>query len=64
MAALRKQLPNATRPRPSKQKLPAKPATSARSRRIRKEDPAAKQLRAAEIYHRLSQLYPDAHCEL
>ena len=64
MAALRKQLPNASRPRPSKQKQPAKPVASARSRRVRKEDPAAKQLRAAEIYRRLSQLYPDAHCEL
>ena len=66
MAALRKQLPNAGRPRPSKQKLPppVKPAASARSRRVRKEDPAAKQLRAAEVYLRLSQLYPDAHCEL
>ncbi len=64
MAALRKQLPNATRPRPTKQKLPAKPAASARSGRARKEDPGAKQVRAAEIYRRLTQLYPDAHCEL
>ncbi|HEV8362010.1 MAG TPA: endonuclease III [Gemmatimonadaceae bacterium] len=65
VAALRK-LPNAARPRSSKQKLPAKPApaASARSPRVRKEDPAAKQLRAAEIYRRLSQLYPEAHCEL
>ncbi len=64
MAALRKQLPNAARPRPNKQKLPAKPATAARSGRARKEDPAAKQVRAAEIYRRLAQLYPDAQCEL
>lgn len=66
VAALRKQLPNAARPRPNKQKLPAKsaPAASARSRKVRKEDPAAKQIRAAEIYRRLALLYPDAHCEL
>ena len=66
VAALRKQLPNADRPRPNKQQLATKPApaASARSRRVRKENAVAKQVRAAEIYRRLSLLYPDAHCEL
>jgi len=64
VAALRKQLPNASRQRPTKQKLPGKPAASARPRRARKEDPGAKQVRAAEVYRRLTQVYPDAHCEL
>lgn len=49
-AALRHPSPNANRPRPAGRRA--------------KEGAAAKRARAAEIYRRLSAVYPDAHCEL
>jgi endonuclease-3 len=68
-AALRAQPPNAARSRsgPAKKKVKplTRPAVTPRHvpRRF-KEDNSAKRARAQEIYRRLSQLYPDAHCEL
>ncbi|MGQ0641100.1 MAG: endonuclease III [Gemmatimonadaceae bacterium] len=63
-AALRQQKPNANRPPPKKVKPVARPALTPRSASRSKESADAKRARANEIYRKLSELYPDAHCEL
>jgi len=64
----KRQTPNVARTFVKKTKPLARPAVTppgaSRAARQRKEDAHAKRARAAEIYKKLSELYPDAHCEL
>ncbi|MGH7712990.1 MAG: endonuclease III [Gemmatimonadaceae bacterium] len=64
-AAPRQRVPNAGRPLTKQGKPSPKKAVAPRqSGRRPREDAAAKRARSAEIFRRLSELYPDAHCEL
>jgi endonuclease-3 len=63
-AALRQRTPNATRSRPTISQPVRQTAPPRPKGKRSKENAAAKQARAAEIYRRLAALYPDAHCEL
>jgi endonuclease-3 len=64
VAKLKQQLPNAGRRPLTKVKRATAIPTPVRRARGFKESTGARVVRSAEIYKRLSELYPDAHCEL